>query len=73
MKKTDLIVMILLAPLAVYLVYVTIMESWTRTDQILMIVFLAGGVIAPPMLQWICKSKHGRGDDRKIDPTEPEE
>ncbi len=56
MKRADVIVMILFGPLAVYMVYVTATESWTRTDRILMIVFLAGVVIAPQILQSIFKS-----------------
>jgi len=67
MKKTDLIVMILFGPLAVYIVYVTFTESWTRTDRILMIVLLAGGVFAPPILNRIFKSKDDEDPDKNSD------
>jgi hypothetical protein len=45
MKRINVIVMILFAPLAIYLLYVTWKDSWTITDRILMIIFLAGGLI----------------------------
>lgn len=59
--------MILFGPLAVYILYVTFTESWTRTDRILMIVLLAGGVFAPPILERIWKSKHDKGHDKNND------
>lgn len=68
MKRANVIVMILLGPLAVYILYVTFTESWTRTDRILMIIFLAGVVFAPPILQRICKSKHDQDPDKNNDP-----
>jgi hypothetical protein len=60
MKRTDIIVIILFGPLAVYLFYVTITESWTRTNNILMIVLLVGALIVPPILERIWKRKKGK-------------
>ncbi len=40
MKRVDKIRIILLGPLAAYIVYVTLKESWTITDHIVMIVCL---------------------------------
>ena len=60
MKKTDVIVLILFGPLAAYLVYALITERWTRTNDILLIVLLAGGLIFPPMLDRIWKRKNNK-------------
>lgn len=60
MKKTDLIWLILSGPLAVYLIYVTFTESWTRTDNILMIILLAGSLIVPQILEKIRKRIHDK-------------
>ncbi|MCU0458366.1 MAG: hypothetical protein MUE37_04650 [Bacteroidales bacterium] len=60
MKKTNLIVLLLLGPLAAYLAYALITERWTRTNDILMIVLLAGGLIFPPVLERIWKRKNNK-------------
>ena len=58
--KSDLIVMIMLGLLAVYILYVTFIESWTTTNDILIIKVLTAGLIWPPMLERIWKRSHGR-------------
>ncbi len=60
MKKADLIVLILFGPLAAYLVYALITERWSRANDILLIVLLAGGLIFPPMLDRIWKRKNNK-------------
>jgi len=57
MKRFDIIKIILFGPLAVYLVYVTITESWTRTNQILMIICLVAGLIDSVVLTTIRRIK----------------
>ena len=55
MKKFDIIRIILLGPLAAYIVYVTLTESWTKTDHILMIICLAASLIDGSLITAIKK------------------
>ncbi len=57
MKKFDKIKIILFGPLAIYLVYVTFTESWTRADQILMIICLTAGLIDSSVIATIRKRR----------------
>jgi hypothetical protein len=55
MKRVDKIRIILLGPLAAYIVYVTITESWTKTDNIVMIICLAATLIDSSVIAAIRK------------------
>ena len=55
MKRVDKMRIILLGPLGVYLAYVTLTESWTKTDHILMIICLAASLIDGSLITAIKK------------------
>ena len=55
MKKVNLIVMILSSLLTAYLFYGLIKESWTKTDDILLIILLAGAIINSAAVEWYRK------------------
>jgi Zn-dependent protease with chaperone function len=67
MKKVNLIVMILSSLLAAYLFYGLIKESWTKTDDILLIILLAGAIINSATVEWYRKR------ERKADKTNSRE
>jgi len=63
MKIANLIVMILLSLLAAYLFYRMIKESWTKTEDILLILLLAGGMIYSGLIERQTKKKHKKMSD----------
>lgn len=55
MKRVDKIRIILLGPLVAYIVYVTLTESWTKTNDIVMIICLAATLIDSSVIAAIKK------------------
>ncbi len=45
MRRINVIVMVLLSPVAVYLLYTLLKESWGNRERILLIILLVGGII----------------------------
>jgi hypothetical protein len=68
MKMVDKIRIILLGPLAVYMVYDTFTESWTRTNNIMVIDFImASAFICSTIVERMLKSNRNMAKSYETD------
>ena len=62
MKRIQTVVPVLLLLLAVYLIFIGILDKWSRFNEILLLLMIAGNIIYLSVEKWLKRKKRLEGE-----------